>query len=476
MLRGSLIPEAATISAPQKSLGDAVRADFPILSQTVHGSRPLLYLDSAATSQKPKPVLEKFFGAVQGGMRAGNVKEQYEDARREVAALLNSVPEEVVFTRGATEAINLVARGWGDSHVSEGDEIILSVMEHHSNLVPWQALAERTGAKLRFVPLTTDDQAYDLDALKRLINPGKTKIVAMNHVSNVLGCANPVKEVVELAHAANAVVMLDACQSVPHMPVDFKELGVDFLAASGHKMLGPTGIGFLCARRQHLEEMEPLFVGDGVTETVSVSLDPAEAPSLSPIPWRFEAGTPPLAEAIALGEACRYIRDLGMDRIHKYEGELGRYLWDSLGAIPGVVMYGPSPYSEAGKDRGALVAFNYPGVHANDLAFFLDQEGVAIRSGHHCTQPLHRTLGVPGSARASMYIYNTKADVDAFCKKLKKTLKMFSDMGFGVEEPSPCPLVSTPDPTLKDPGIDRPCTNLWPHLEEDSESEVSSES
>lgn len=251
-------------------------------------------------------------------------------------------------------------------------------------------------------------------------------------------------------------------------------------------MLGPTGIGFLWARygnqnrmlflrkvlfrKELLEEMDPLHAGDRAVSAVTLSeTQPMSFTEMRPIPWRFEAEQPPYAEAIALGEACRYLKDLGMDRIHEYEVKLGKYLWESLAAIPGVELYGPAPNTHAGEGRGALVAFNCPGVHANDLAFFLDQEGVAIRSGHHCTQPLHRALGVAGSARASLYVYNTPEEVDKFCYVLKRTLKMFSDMGFGVEKGSPCPLVSTSDPSLRDPGMGRPCTDLWPRLSDSGE-------
>jgi len=271
---------------------------------------------------------------------------------------------------------------------------------------------------------------------------------------------------VRLAHEAGAKVALDACQSVPHMPVDVQTLGVDFLSASGHKMLGPTGIGFLWAPLETLESMDTWQTGAGTTEGVSLAslADGATiSKDLRPVPWRLEAGQPPIAEAAALGEACRYLRGLGMERVHDYEVELGGYLWSKLSEIKGISLYGPAPDTEAGKGRGALLAFNVPGVHSNDLAFFLDQEGVAIRSGHHCTQPLHRALGVGGSARASLYVYNTKEDIDRLVVTLKRTLKLFSDLGFGVEEEPPCPLVSKPDPTLRDPGMQRPCTDLWPH-------------
>eukprot|EP00471_Norrisiella_sphaerica_P001771 CAMPEP_0184491392 /NCGR_PEP_ID=MMETSP0113_2-20130426/20326_1 /TAXON_ID=91329 /ORGANISM="Norrisiella sphaerica, Strain BC52" /LENGTH=483 /DNA_ID=CAMNT_0026875749 /DNA_START=75 /DNA_END=1526 /DNA_ORIENTATION=+ len=453
----------------KSSLGNAVVDEFPILRQEVHDGKALLYLDSAATSQKPIAVTEAFRKAAQEVTSFpddADIKEEIETARANVASLLNASPRDIVFTRGATEALNLVARGWGDANISEGDEIILTVMEHHSNLVPWQSLAERNRAVLKFVPLSKD-QAFNMEAFKSLLNPGKTKIVAVNHVSNVLGCVNPVKEISELAHAAGALVSVDACQSVPHMPVDVKELGADFISASGHKMLGPTGIGFLWGRSELLNAMEPLNAGGAAMSRVSIN--PASTFHDAPAPWRFEAERLPYAEIMALSEACKYLQSRNMSQVHEYEMELGHYLWDSLSEIPGISLYGPSPSSSAGRDRGALVAFNCKGIHSNDLAFFLDQEGVAIRSGHHCTQPLHRALGVAGSARASLYLYNTREDIDKFCTILRKTLKMFSDMGFGVEETSPCPLVSTSDPTLRDPGIDRPCTDLWPKVDAEAE-------
>ncbi|GAB5372670.1 hypothetical protein AAMO2058_001684600 [Amorphochlora amoebiformis] len=484
------VSEPIPITAPTDSreasvMGAAIREDFPILSQRIHENKPLIYLDSAATSQKPSRVRLKLREAMKRASTEGvqALKEDYERARGLVADFINAgSSREIVFVRGATEGMNLVARGWGDLHIGEGDEIILSVMEHHSNMVPWQALAERKGARLRFVPLT-ETQEFDFEAFEKMVIPGKTKIVAMNHVSNVLGCPNPVKQVVSVAHAAGALVSLDACQSVPNMPVDVSELGVDFLAASGHKMLGPTGVGFLWARKELLLDMVPLNYGGYGSESVSIPTsmhggdeeddeqaeqangddeDPDGAAGLKPVPWRFEAGFGPVAEAIGLGEAVEYLTEIGMENIHKYEQDLGKLLYSLLRDVPGVTLYGPPPETKSGSERGGLVCFNCKGVHSNDLAFFLDQEGVAIRSGHHCTQPLHRALGVAGSARGSMYIYNTPEEVVGFVEALNRTLKLFADLGFGVEDTPPCPLVSTNDPTLRDPGIERPCTELWP--------------
>mmetsp|Transcript_21584 Transcript_21584/g.32119 ORF Transcript_21584/g.32119 Transcript_21584/m.32119 type:complete len:556 (+) Transcript_21584:68-1735(+) len=458
----------------QSQLGLAIRSDFPILDQTVHEEKPLVYLDSAATSQNPREVTNAIRRASEelANTRVRDrVMVEYEEARTSVSRFVNAQnPREIVFVKGATEAMNLVAKGWGSKHIKGGDEIILSVMEHHANLVPWQILAEKTGAKLKFVPLTAD-QSFDIEVFKTLLNPGKTKIVAINHVSNVLGCPNPVEEVTRLAHEAGALVSLDACQSVPHMPVDVQKLGVDFLSASGHKMLGPTGIGFLWARPELLESMDPIKVGGGESSYVSIEEEDEKNLQIEDFPWKFESGSPPVPEAIGLATSIKYLESIGMEKIHEYEKMMGKKLYEALSEIPGVSIYGPPPDSPAGKERGALVTFNCEGVHANDLAFFLDQEGVAIRSGHHCAQPLHRALGVAGSARASLYVYNVDDDIYKFTSALKKTLKLLSDFGFSGIDDAPCPLTSTSDPTLKDPGIDRPCTDLWPRIPSENEKE-----
>ena len=327
--------------------------------------------------------------------------------------------EEVIFTRSSTEALNLVAQSFGRTTIGEGDEIVITVMEHHSNLVPWQLLAEERGCVLKFAPLDGDEQ-LDLKALQALITP-RTKLVALPHVSNTLGCVNPVQEVVEAAHAVGALVLLDACQSVPHMPVDVQALGCDFLAASGHKMCGPTGIGFLWGRLELLAEMPPWHGGGEMIRDVFLERSTFASP-----PNRFEAGTPAITQAVGLGAAVDYLERLGMDKVHAYESELGARLYRRLREVEGLRLYGPDP--SKGHERAALVAFTHEAVHSSDLATFLDQDGIAIRAGHHCTQPLHRELGIAGSARASLYVYNTEEEIDTFVDALQANLEMFAGL------------------------------------------------
>lgn len=324
-----------------------------------------------------------------------------------------------MFTKGATDAINLVALSWGQQ-LQQGDEIICTVMEHHANLVPWQMLAQRTGAVLKFVTLT-DTMELDIDQYKSLLSP-RTKLVTFAHVSNVLGSVTPVEEIVTAAHRVGAKVLLDACQSVPHMPVDVQALKVDFLVASSHKMCGPTGIGFLFAKKELLEGMPPVCGGGEMIDVVDL-----QSSTYAPPPARFEAGTPAIAEAVGLGAACEYLTSIGMHRIHEHERKLGTYLYDKLAEIDSLSLYGPSPHS-AHTERTGLVAFNSKTIHAADLSFFLDQEGVAVRTGFHCAQPLHRYLNIPGSLRASLYFYNNQQEVDAFVGKLKETIHMFDSM------------------------------------------------
>ena len=332
-----------------------------------------------------------------------------------------SSSREIVFTRNATESINLVAHAWGTARLRPGDEIVLSVAEHHSNLVPWQLLAKRTGAILRFVGLSPDE-TLTADAYRELITP-RTRLVSVIHVSNVLGCVAPVHDIVEMAHKVGAKVLVDACQSVPHMPVDVQALGADWLVASGHKMCGPTGIGFLWGKADALADMDPWMGGGEMNTDVFLEHSTYAEP-----PMRFEAGTPAIGEAIGLGAACDFLSGLGMQRVHDYEHEMGDYLYERLSGVSGVRIYGPSPERAlAGGGRASLSAFNVEGLHATDVSTILDQAGVAVRSGHHCTQPLHRVLGIPASARASLYIYNTKAEVDSFIEALRDTVKFFRD-------------------------------------------------
>jgi len=408
-----------------RTLADEVRGDFPLLKVEVHPDVPLVYLDSAATSQKPRAVLDALdnyyltmnSNVHRGAHTLGNrATEAYENARDKVAGFVGAPggAREIVFTRGATEAINLVANTWGIRYLKEGDEVILSVMEHHANLVPWQMVAQRTGATLRFVQLTPT-QEYDFDHFLSLLSP-RTKLVALPHVSNVLGCINPVKDVVAAARTVRARVLLDACQSVPHMPVDVADLGVDWLVASGHKMCGPTGIGFLWGKYDVLESMPPWQGGGEMIDEVRL-----EGATYAPPPGRFEAGTPAIAQAVGLGAACDYLSSLGMARVQHYEHELAEYLWVKLSAVEGLELYGPPP--RPGQPRAALVAFNDTrGTHSLDLLAFLDLDGIALRTGHHCTQPLHTALGQSSSARASLYIYNTFEEVDRLVDALHSSL------------------------------------------------------
>lgn len=424
--------ESPVMEMQSTTIANAIgREDFPILATEAYPGKKLVFLDSAASSQKPLYVLEAMdnyyktsHANVHRGAHALAVKatEKYEGARESVRKFINAAGrEEVIFTRGATDAINLVALSW-TQRLQPGDEIILTVMEHHSNLVPWQMAAQRTGAVLKFVQMTSTME-FDLEHYYSLLSD-RTKLVAVAHASNVLGTLNPVEQIITAAHAKGALVLIDACQSVPHMPVDVKALDVDFLAASGHKMCGPTGIGFLYGRKELLNAMPPVVGGGEMIDKVELF---ESTYALSPS--RFEAGTPPIAEAVGLGAACEYLTALGMDRIYKHEVQLGKYLYEQLSTIPGLTLYGP-PTTVSGTDhaRTGLVAFNCQTVHATDLSFFLDQEGVAVRTGHHCAQPLHALLGASGSIRASLYFYNDKTDVDTFIAKLKETIQMFASM------------------------------------------------
>lgn len=388
--------------AQELTLATKVRADFPILHQDVNG-QPLVYLDNAATSQTPKAVLDiirQYYETDNANVHRGvhalsaRATADYEAARDKVATFINAASrDEIVFTRNASEAINLVAYAWGMTQLQAGDEIILSVMEHHSNLVPWQFVAQRTGAVLKHVGLT-ETHELDMDELRSLVSD-KTKLIAVNHISNALGCINPVPEIVALAHHYGAKVLIDACQSVPHMPIDVQALDCDWLVASGHKMCGPTGAGFLYGKLDRLNDMPP-FLGGGEM-IADVFLDHS---TYAELPHKFEAGTPAIAEAIALGAAVDYLSSIGLEKIGAYEHELTAYLYQQLNQIPQVYLYGPQPEAD-GSGRAALATFTVDGVHAQDLSTLLDQSGIAIRSGHHCTQPLHRVLGVNSTARLS---------------------------------------------------------------------------
>lgn len=401
------------------------REDFPALHQTVAGGHPLVYLDSAATSHKPYPVIEamrRFYERDNANVHravhalAERATEAYERARRTVARFIGAPdPACVIFVRGATEALNLVARCYAQVRLRPGDEIVLTPMEHHSNLVPWQMVAKATGAALRYVDLLPDG-TIDLESYDRLLASGRVRVVAFTHQSNVLGTINPVREMAERAHRAGAVVVLDGAQSVPHMPVDVEELGCDFLAFSGHKMMGPTGIGVLWGRRELLEEMPPLFGGGEMIREVGLY-----DTTYNELPYKFEAGTPPIAQAVGLGEAVAYLESLGMEQVRAYEEELVAYALQRLSELDDVRVYGP-------RQRGGLVSFNLEGVHPHDVATVLDQHGVAVRAGHHCAQPLMRWLDVPATVRASFYVYNTPEDVDALVRALRSVRSIFGSV------------------------------------------------
>ncbi|MDG2991602.1 SufS family cysteine desulfurase [Candidatus Synechococcus calcipolaris G9] len=411
---------------PIPTLADSLRADFPILNRKVH-DRPLVYLDNAATSQKPLAVLNTLQDYYQGynanvhrGVHtlSAQATDAYEGARDKVAQFINARSrQEIVYTRNASEAINLVAYSWAMNTLQPGDEIILSVMEHHSNLIPWQFVAQKTGAVLKFVELSKT-QEFDLSHYQTLLSE-KTKLVAIVHVSNTLGCINPVTEICRLGHDQGAKVLIDACQSVPHMAVDVQAMDCDWLVASGHKMCGPTGIGFLYGKLDLLRSMPP-FLGGGEM-IADVFLDHA---TYADLPHKFEAGTPAIAEAIALGAAVDYLTQIGMDSIHGYEAELTQYLFQRLGELPELTIYGPTPNAQ-GTNRAALASFTAGEVHPHDLSTILDQAGIAIRAGHHCTQPLHRHLNAQSTARASLYFYNTLAEIDQFIAALQEAIAFF---------------------------------------------------
>ena len=405
----------------------AVRDDFPILTQNVH-ERPLIYLDSAATSQKPRTVLDalnEFYTTNNASIHRGacahelsqNAATVVEQGRQDVADFIGADPSEISFTRNATEGINAVAYGWAAYNLKKGDEILLTVMEHHSNLVPWQIIAKRTGAKLKFVPLDKSG-GFSFDGFVQAISR-KTKLIALTHVSNVLGCINPVKFVCEMTQGRNIKVLVDACQSVPHMPVDVKQLDCDWLVASGHKMFA-TGVGVLYTNSRVEEEMHPFIGGDGVLHHYEGGGHKVTRKDVEQMPSRMEAGALPLAEIAGLSAAIRYLKKIGMEEVHRQEQKLAQHLRLRLSEFKEINVYGPGP----GEERAALCAFNVEGVHPTDLATMLDLEGIAIRSGHHCAQPLHRELGVESSARASLHIYNTTEEIDRFIESLQQTVEL----------------------------------------------------
>jgi len=402
---------------------DALRRQFPILDQNVNGHR-MVYLDSAATAQRPTPVIE----AVSGFYRRDNANvhrgiyelsrratEAYEDARRVVAASLNAPEaEELVWVRGTTEAINLVATAWGLDHVGPGDEILLTVLEHHSNIVPWQLLARRTGAKLRYIEL--DEQGrLELDGLSSLLSE-RTKLVAVAHVSNSLGTINPVAEIAKAAHAVGALVLVDGAQGAVHTAVDVRDLGVDFYALSGHKMCGPTGIGALWARRDLLDEMSPYQGGGEMIRVVERDMS-----TWAEVPHKFEAGTPNIAGAVGMGAAVDFLAGIGMDAIMEHERDLLSYALDRVRAVTGVRVLGP----ESVEERSAVISFTMGDAHPHDISTILDGEGIAIRAGHHCAQLVMKHFGVAATARASFYLYNTPDEVDRLVDGLEVVRSIF---------------------------------------------------
>ncbi len=407
-----------------------VRADFPILQRQVHG-KPLVYLDNAATSQKPEAVIESmshyyrhYNANIHRGVHtlAEEATTAYENARRKVGRFINAYgPSEVVFVRNTTEAINLVAMSWGRASVGAGDIVILSLMEHHSNLVPWQLLSQATGARLEFIGLDADGRLV-LDELDVLLDRygSRVKLVGISGMSNVLGTINPVGEIAVRVHGAGALLLVDGAQSVPHLAVDVRAMGADLLAFSGHKMLGPTGIGVLWARKEILRAMPPFLGGGDMIK--SVHLRESE---WADIPHKFEAGTPDIAQAIGLGVAVDYLGGLGMENVHAHEQAMAAYAMERLAEVPNLRIYGPPAV-----ERGGVVTFNLVRdgellIHPHDLASILDREGIAIRAGHHCAQPLMEHYGVPATARASFYVYNTESEVDALVEALVKAQTIF---------------------------------------------------
>ena len=400
-----------------------VKKDFPLLNEQIHG-REVVYLDSAATSQKPRAVLEAmeaFYHHKNANVHRGvhalaeRATEAFEQARSKMASFIGAQPQETVWTRNATEALNIVARGY-EQRLSPGDEVLLTVMEHHSNLVPWHMVAQRTGAVIKHIPLLPDF-TLDLGALDDLLT-ARTKVVAFTMMSNVLGAITPVKHISARARHVGAHVVVDAAQAAPHMSIDVRDLDVDYLALSGHKMMGPTGAGILYGKFERLQELPPFMGGGEMISIVKLSES-----TYKDAPHKFEAGTPAIAEAVGLGAAADYLTGLGMDEVHDYEQHLASIAIERLRAVRGLRVLGPEA------NRGGAVSFVVEGVHAHDIATILDQQGVAVRAGHHCTMPLHDLLGVPASARASFYVYNSEDDVDRLVQALESARKIFEPRG-----------------------------------------------
>lgn len=399
----------------------AIAQEFPIFDR-----EGLVYLDSAATSQKPRSVIDAvdaFYAEHNANVHravyplAIEADELYDGARAKVAAFCGAAPEETIFTSNATSAINLVSHAWGPGNVGEGDEIVVTVAEHHANIVPWQLLCERTGAKLRWLDVDGEGR-ISLDQLDELLASGHVKMVAATHLSNVLGTINPVAEIVERAHAAGALALIDGAQAVPQLSVDFASLGADFYAWTGHKAYGPTGVGVLHGRRELLEQMPPFMGGGGMISTVT-----RDGATWAPLPDKFEAGTPPIAEAVGLGVALDFMSSLGMEAIRSHERELTAYMLERLATVPGLHVSGPPEAAE----RGALASFTLDCAHPHDVAEILARDQVSVRAGHHCTQPLMDLMGEPATTRASLAIYNSPEDIDALVDSLGRVIEIFGD-------------------------------------------------
>ncbi|ENQ3105810.1 cysteine desulfurase /L-selenocysteine selenide-lyase (L-alanine-forming) [Bacillus sp. 491mf] len=400
-----------------------IRKQFPILDQKVNGKQ-LVYFDSAATSQKPIQVietLERYYKEYNSNVHRGvhtlgtKATDAYEGAREKVRKFINAKSmEEIIFTRGTTTALNTVAASYGMENVKTGDEIVISYMEHHSNIIPWQQVAKKTGATLKYLPLQ-EDGTISLEDVRQTITPN-TKIVSIMYVSNVLGTINPVKEIAEIAHQNGAIMVVDGAQSTPHMKVDVQDLNCDFYTLSAHKMCGPTGIGVLYGKKELLNNMEPVEFGGEMIDFVDL-----QESTWKELPWKFEAGTPIIANAIGLGAAIDFLEEIGLDHIEKHEHELAQYALERLSEVDGVTIYGP-------KKRAGLITFNIDEVHPHDVATVLDVEGIAVRAGHHCAQPLMKWLKASSTARASFYLYNTKEEIDTFVEALTKTKEYFTNV------------------------------------------------
>ena len=400
-----------------------IRHDFPILNRLVH-DKPLVYLDNAATTQKPRQVIDalvNYYSRYNANIHRGihalaeEATEAYEAVREQTAAFIHAPSSRgIVFTRNATEAINVIAQAWGRANLKPGDQILLTEMEHHANLVPWQLMAQATGATLAFIPVT-DDGRLDLTRLDALLTP-RTKVLSVTLMSNVLGTINPVAQLATAAHRHGALVVVDGAQAVPHIPVDVQQLGCDVLVFSAHKMLGPTGVGVLWARESLLESMPPFLGGGEMISDVQLT-----GSTWNEIPWKFEAGTPNIGGVIAFGEALAYLRRLGMEAVRAHEIELTRYALERLRTIDGLRLYGPDDVTQ----RGGAISFNLDGLHPHDVGTVLDAEGVAIRAGHHCAKPLMRRLGVTATCRASLYLYNTREEIDRLVEALQTAKSFF---------------------------------------------------